>query len=122
MNREQNRNILLDKSDKLAFEIYRVSKNFPDAELFGLTSQLRRAGMSVPLNIIEGFARQSSKEYIRFLKIAYGSLKETKYLLFFACREKIILESDYNKIIELAEEIGKIIWSKIRSLNNNTEQ
>ena len=79
--------ILLQKADDLAYKIYQESKKFPKEEMYGLTSQLRRAILSVPLNIVEGYGRQSKKEYGRFLNIAYGSLKEAKYLLHFAHRE-----------------------------------
>ncbi|HDZ54691.1 MAG TPA: four helix bundle protein [Candidatus Nealsonbacteria bacterium] len=116
MSKEQTKNILLEKADKLAFQVYQVSKKFPKSELFGLTSQVQRSALSIPLNIIEGFARQRPKEYVRFLEVSYASLKETKYLLYFAHREKYITKIDYEKIIQLAEEIGKIIWSKINKL------
>lgn len=121
MNSKQKKNILVEKADKLAYRVYKLSKSFPKEELFGLTSQLRRAALSIPLNIIEGFARQRAKEYIRFLEIAYASLKETKYILFFACREKYLSKVDYENVIKLAEEIGKILWSKIKNLRQRTE-
>ncbi|MBU2578785.1 four helix bundle protein [Patescibacteria group bacterium] len=110
--------ILIQKADKLAHEIYRISRQFPKEELFGLTSQIRRAVISVPLNAIEGFARQSEKEYRRFLEISYGSLKEVKYLLYFAYIEKYICKKDYDKILDLSEEIGKILWTIIQKLKN----
>jgi four helix bundle protein len=109
-------NILVKKADNFAYLIYKISKNFPKDEIYGLTSQIRRAALSVPLNIIEGFARQNKNEYRRFLGIAYGSLKETKYLLYFANREKIIKSADYKEIVALSEEIGKLIWSTIKTL------
>lgn len=82
-----NSNPLVKKSDKLAHLVYGITRSFPKEELYGLTSQLRRAALSVPLNIIEGFARRGSKDYRQFLHIAYGSLKEAKYLLYFAYQE-----------------------------------
>lgn len=84
--------------------------------MFGLTSQLRRAVLSIPLNILEGFGRNSKKEYSRFLKIAYGSLKETKYLLYFSKVQGYINLEQYNSTMALAEEIGKIIWKQIQPL------
>jgi len=116
MNNEQKHNILLEKADELAWVIYKITKQFPKNELFGMVSQLRRAVLSVPLNVIEGFARQSSREHCRFLEIAYGSLKETKYLLYFSYRERFIAKKEYDEIIKIAEEVGKILWSKTQTL------
>ena len=69
------------RSHKLVLEIYRLTGKFPAEEKFGITSQLRRAALSVPTNIAEGSKRQSNQEYARFLNIAEGSLAETEYLL-----------------------------------------
>lgn len=91
-------NTLVNKADNFAYLIYKISKNFPKEEIYGVTSQMRRAAISIPLNIIEGFARQNRNEYKRFLEIAYSSLKETKYLLYFAQREKFIKVNEYKKL------------------------
>ncbi len=119
MNNEQRtRNPLIEKSDKLAYEIYKITRKFPKDEIYGLTSQLRRAGLSIPLNIIEGFARKTSKDYRQFLYISYGSLKEAKYILYFACRENYLTEEEYKKIILIAEEVGKILWTTIKTVES----
>ena len=104
------------KADKLAHEVYKITRNFPREELYGLTSQLRRAVLSVVLNIIEGFARQGKKEHKRFLGIAYGSLKETKYLIIFCHEEKLIKTVDFKILIKDCNEVAKILWVKIQSL------
>ena len=104
------------KADKLAHKVYKVTRDFPREELYGLTSQLRKAALSVVLNIIEGFARQSKKEHKRFLEIAYGSLKETKYLIIFCHEEKLIKTVDFKTLIKDCNEIAKILWAKIQSL------
>ena len=70
-----------ERAHALALEVYRKSAGFPDQERFGLTSQLRRATVSVPTNIVEGSKRQSGQDFARFLNIAEGSLAETGYLL-----------------------------------------
>jgi four helix bundle protein len=69
------------RSHKLVLDLYRVTQAFPLTERFGLTSQLRRAALSVPTNIAEGSKRVGPKEYARFLNIAEGSLSETEYLV-----------------------------------------
>lgn len=112
-----NNNPLIEKSDKLVYLIYKTSRKFPKEELYGLTSQIKRAALSIPLNIIEGFARRGSKDYRQFLHIAYGSLKETKYLLFFAYREKYLHEKQYKEILDLAEEVGKMLWTSLKTIN-----
>jgi len=113
--------VLFVKADELAHEVYRITRNFPKEELFGITSQLRRAALSVILNITEGFARCGDAEFQRFLKIAYGSLKETKYILNFCLQEKLITEEDYQKVGELSEEVGKILWGRMHSETKNKQ-
>lgn len=96
--------------------IYKITKKFPKEELYGVISQIRRAAMSIILNYIEGFARRrgdNCKVYKNFLEIAYGSLKESKYLLFFSFEEKYISQGEYNFGLELSERIGKMLWSII---------
>ena len=117
----QQNNILLEKSDKMAYSVYHLTRKFPKEELFGLISQIRRSAISVPLNIVEGFARQGVKEHRHFLEIAYGSLKETKYILYFSYREKYIAEEEYDQVINLAEEVGKMLWSKIHTLKDKQQ-
>jgi four helix bundle protein len=78
--------IVFKKADELAFEIYRITESFPKAETFELTSQLRRSALSIPTNIVEGYARKSKKELKQFINIALGSLAETEYLYGFSRR------------------------------------
>ncbi len=113
------KNPLFIKADLLAKEIYKISKNFPKDEMYGLTSQLRRAALSVILNIIEGFARQSPNEYRRFLLISFGSLKETQYLLSFAQEQNYLSEIEYRQTYSISEEVAKILWTIIHKKMNN---
>jgi len=73
-------------ADDLTIAIYEATRSFPREELFGLTSQLRRAGYSVPANIVEGSSRESKRDYLHFLYIARGSLSETQYFIHLAHR------------------------------------
>jgi four helix bundle protein len=73
-----------EKSHQLALSVYKATKKFPKEELYGLTSQIRRASMSIPTNIAEGCGRNTDKEFARFLQIAMGSASETEYQLILA--------------------------------------
>lgn len=106
--------IAWQKSDLLAHEVYRATYHFPKAEMFGLTSQLRRAVLSIPTNIVEGYARSSKNEFHRFLSISLGSLAEVEYLEF-SFKEKLISLDDFYKVQQLKEEFGRVIWSLYKS-------
>ena len=86
MGRDHLKLTVFHKSDELAVLVYRLTGTFPADERFGLRAQLRRASLSVPTNIVEGCARDSRRDYIRFLDIAFGSSAETEYLLHVAAR------------------------------------
>jgi len=115
---ENFHNILKKKMDDFVFDVYKITKKFPKEEIYGVTSQIRRASMSIILNYIEGFARLGDKQLKNFLQISYGSLKETKYLLYFSEREGYIEKNDYKKLIGLSEEIGAMLWTTIRGIKS----
>ena len=104
------------KMDEYVHLVYKISKDFPKDELYGVTSQLRRATLSIILNYIEGFARIRKAVKLNFWETSYGSLKESKYLIHFSLVEGYINKEDYNKIIKLAEEIGAMLWRSIQPL------
>jgi four helix bundle protein len=81
-------------ADDLTVEIYEKTKSFPREELYGLTSQLRRATYSVPANIVEGSSRESKREYLHFLHIARASLSESQYFIHLAYRLGYLSEAD----------------------------
>lgn len=106
------------KMDRYAHLVYRITRNFPKEELYGITSQLRRAALSVILNNIEGFARRKGKNckvYKNFMEISYGSLKESKYLIHFSMVEGYLNKNDYKILIELADEIGAMLYKTINN-------
>jgi four helix bundle protein len=107
---------LRNKMDEYAHLIYKITKGFPKEEVYGTVSQLRRSGLSVALNYIEGYARFKDKVHQNFLEISYGSLKESKYLLEFCFEEKYITQIDYKKSVELADEIGAMLWGIIKKI------
>ncbi|OGM71429.1 hypothetical protein A3H19_04660 [Candidatus Woesebacteria bacterium RIFCSPLOWO2_12_FULL_39_9] len=102
-------------ADELAREVYLLTDSFPKHEVYGLISQLRRAALSVPLNIVEGHSRYNKNEFRNFLRIALGSLAESDYLLKFALKRKYISDSDYKKVSILREKCGKLLWSLMKS-------
>ena len=110
--------IVFQKADELAFHIYKITESFPKNEMFGLTSQIRRAALSVPTNIVEGYARRSKKELVQFINVALGSLAETEYLLDFSIRLGYFKPND-NRIENLIEEVGKLLWSFYRSIKTS---
>jgi four helix bundle protein len=107
-------------ADVLVLSVYRATRSFPDDEKFGLTSQLRRAAISIASNIVEGAARSSLPEYVRFLEIAYGSAKEVEYQLSIAERlgygqsGAILALSDQNS------ETAKVLHGLIRALRDKS--
>jgi four helix bundle protein len=108
----------LKKSHSFVLKIYEITKNFPKEELYGLTSQIRRAAVSIPSNIVEGKSRNSKKDYLRFLLISRGSLEEVKYQLLLSKDLNYIKDKDYIKLYDLTNEVGKLINGLINSIKN----
>ena len=103
-------------ADRLAHEVYRITKNFPHTEQYGLVSQLRRAAVSVATNLVEGQARKGKREFKQFVATALGSLAEVEYLLEFSRAEGFLSEGDYRAGESLRREAGKLLWSLYESL------
>ena len=104
------------KADELAFQIYITTRDFPKEETYGITPQLRRAALSVPTNIVEGYSRQGKKELKHFVNISMGSLGETRYLLDFSSRLGYLNHSKYISLEQLGSETGKLLWRFYESL------
>jgi four helix bundle protein len=98
----------------LAKEVYRASGEMPPTEMFGLTSQMRRAAVSIPSNIAEGYARQSTQDYLKFLRIARGSLNELSTQLELAISLEMLRPE--TAIAKLIEESDRVLQGLIRSL------
>lgn len=107
---------LKEKMDNYAHDVYAATRTFPKEEMFGVTSQLRRAALSVILNYIEGYARNRDKVHKNFLGISYGSLQESKYLLAFSSKEAYLPKESYDKLVKLADDIGAMLWGVLRKL------
>ena len=104
------------KAIELVTEIYRATQSFPDRERFGLTSQLRRAAVSVPSNIAEGQGRQSTGEFKQFLGHARGSLLEVETQIFIAGNLGYLSQEQSASLIQRTEEVGRILNGLLNSL------
>jgi four helix bundle protein len=102
-------------ADEITIMTYRMTKGFPKEEIFGLTSQMRRAAVSVPSNIVEGCARESQAEYLRFLEIAFSSLRELHYQFGLAKRLGYLAEKEVSvcdlKLVEAEKVLGALLRS-----------
>lgn len=96
--------------DEYVNKVYDCSRSFPKDEMFGVTSQLRRASLSVILNYIEGYARQRNAVLKNFLEISYGSLKESKYLIYFSRKRNYISVENYEILLKMNDRIGAMLW------------
>ena len=104
-------------ADALVLAVYEVSRMFPKEEMFGLTAQMRRASVSVTANIVEGCARRGQAEYVNFLNIAFGSLREVGYYLSLAPRLGFITEEARVPIQSKYDETATVMASLINSLS-----
>lgn len=107
--------IAWQKAYELTLSVYKLTKEFPKSEIYGLTSQLQRAAVSVPANIAEGYERNHKKEYLQFLYIANGSLAETETYLFLAKDLKYLSQDEYSFIDEKRKETARLLRGLIKS-------
>jgi four helix bundle protein len=104
------------KAYELTLEIYRITSAFPKNEMYGLTSQLRRAAASVPANIAEGYERNHRKEYLQFLYIAKGSLGEVETFLLLANDLRYLAKDEHKGIDEKRKIVSRLLKGFIKSL------
>jgi four helix bundle protein len=103
---------------ELAAECYRMTSAFPREEMFGMTSQIRRAGASVPANIAEGYGREGTGNYVQFLKNAQGSLKELETHVLLAVKVDVTSRDKATPVLDRAEAVGKMLRGLIRSVKH----
>lgn len=108
--------IVWQKSIELVKEIFVLTENFPKSELYGLVSQMRRAAVSIPSNIAEGYGRNSSKEYAQFYFIAYGSALEVETQLIISKELQFVTEKELTKSKLLLEEVCKMLYAMIKKM------
>jgi four helix bundle protein len=104
------------KSHLLALDIYRITETFPKEELYGLTSQIRRACISIPSNMAEGCGREGGADLVRFFQIAQGSASELEYQLMLACELKYLNNKDYENLEFQLNEIRRMLTNFIQKL------
>ena len=105
-------------SHSLALAIYRATKSWPVEERYGLTSQIRKAGFSVPANIVEGRAKLGSKEFRRYLDISWGSLAEVEYTLLLAHDLGYLNAATYDELKGLCQTAAKPLFGLLRSMGS----
>lgn len=106
------------KSKALVLLIYKLTKKYPKEELFCLVSQIRRAVISIIANIVEGYSKNSTKEYVRFLDIAIGSANELKIFLEISFELQYLNIDDYKEADNLLTEVRKLLYTYKKSLEN----
>jgi len=102
---------------QLSAACYKLTRQFPREELFGLTSQIRRAAVSIPANVAEGYGRGHRREYLQFLRIAQGSLNELETYLLLTAYLQLGDDASVQTILETCNEIGRMLAALIRSLS-----
>ena len=107
---------VFELADRLAIRIYRETGNFPSTEHHGLRSQIRRAAVSIPANIVEGFARTTQAEYARFIEISYGSARELQYEIELSARLGYIDERSGKYLANECTILAKALNNLVRAL------
>jgi four helix bundle protein len=118
MSRDHRKLRVFEKADQAVVRVYRATRRFPIEERFGLQTQVRRAAVSVPTNIVEGSARQSTADYLRFADIAAASAAEARYLVDLARRLKFMNDDDCDSLVADYTEVLGGLHNLIRSLSD----
>ncbi|NBR64180.1 MAG: four helix bundle protein [Verrucomicrobia bacterium] len=117
--RDHRRLRAFELADELVLETYRLTKSLPKEEMFGLVAQMRRAALSIASNIVEGCARDSRAEYLRFLEIAFGSVRELAYQASLAERLGYFHKGEGSGFIGKIDEGEKVLSALIRSVRGS---
>lgn len=107
-----------EKSHQLALAVYKATKEFPKEELYGLTSQIRRASMSIPTNIAEGCGRYTDADFAKFLQIAMGSACETEYQLLLSRDLGFLCKEEFDKLNTDTTEVKRMLASLLKTIRS----
>ncbi|MBR5437514.1 MAG: four helix bundle protein [Clostridia bacterium] len=110
--------LVWQKAMDLVEEIYKITLLLPNEELYGLSIQLKRAAVSIPSNIAEGYERNSTNDYLKFLSIAKASREVVETKLYICVRLKFIEKEDIDKAINICDEIKRMIIAMMKNMNN----
>lgn len=112
--------IVWQKAHQLVLDTYELTKSFPKEELFGLTSQMRRAAVSVPANIAEGYRKRGKTDKARFMNISEGSLDELNYYLILSKDLDYISREHYEELNTKCTEVSKLLYAYAAAIRSNT--
>jgi four helix bundle protein len=110
------------KSDDLAVAVWQATKRWPKSEMFGLTSQARRAAFSAPANIVEGSSRRGTREFRHYVGISFASLTELSYTLLFARRVGLLTTPEWQRLEDLRTSASKLTWLVYAALKRRLER
>ena len=108
------------KSHELTLKVYKSTSEFPREEMYGLTSQIRRACASIPTNIAEGSGRGSAADFARFLQIAVGSASEVEYLILLAHDLKYITSDQYTELMDTTIRVRKMLIALLKRIRTSS--
>ncbi len=105
------------KAHQLTLQVYRVTKSFPKEEMYGLSSQMRRASSSIGANIAEGCGKRTDADFARYLQNAFGSASELEYLLLLASDLGFLKKTDHEELSAMTVDVKKMLAAFLRKLN-----
>jgi four helix bundle protein len=108
------------KGVDFVIEVYKTSEHFPKSEMYGLTNQIRRASVSIPADIAEGFGRSHTNELLQFLNISKGSVSEVETLLIICLRLNYLNQETFNTFNETIDHISRMLTNLIKSIKRNS--
>jgi four helix bundle protein len=117
MSRDHRKLRVFDLADDLVLEVYRITKDFPAEERYGMQAQVRRSALSTAVNIVEGCARRTTREYANFINVATGSAAESRYLVHVSIRLGFLVLKEQQGTLERLDDLV----AQLKALGNSLE-